>query len=217
MAESKFKTLLFDWDGCIAHSLPAWLLAYQQVLAKYGAKISDQEIIRTLFVDWKSVLSLGIPSVEDFSAKMLLQVNDQVPFVDLHPTVLETLKKLRQTPRQHAIVTSSRRPYIEIALNLHKIQHLFDDMITYEDVIKRKPDPEPVQKIMTRLGAKKETTLIIGDSSVDVAAGKAAGITTVLYYPQSHERFYLYEDVKALKSDFLIRHFSELLEVVEKL
>ena len=39
-----------------------------------------------------------------------------------------------------------------------------------------KPDPTGVYSLMEQLGAKKEITLFVGDSNVDIATGHNAGL-----------------------------------------
>ncbi len=216
MSDKKYETLLFDWDGCIAHSLPAWMKSFQCTFAEYGRSIELPEVLeKKLFINWKPVLEMGVSDLEEFTERMHKYIPLYVPFSELHPTVLDTLKALRLAPRKHAIVTSSRKPQIDAALKFHNLASHFDDMVTFEEVVKPKPDAEPVLKALTKVGGNIETTLIIGDSPADIGAGKAAGITTVLYYPESHEQFYPYEVMKELQPDYFIRHFSELLEIVK--
>ena len=46
--------------------------------------------------------------------------------------------------------------------------------------IPRKPDPTAALSMARQFGARPEETLYIGDSEVDAATGKAAGMDTVL-------------------------------------
>lgn len=41
-----------------------------------------------------------------------------------------------------------------------------------------KPDPTLLNRLMEKLGAKRETALFVGDSSVDIRTGKNGGLTT---------------------------------------
>ena len=46
------------------------------------------------------------------------------------------------------------------------------------DDFPKKPDPAALEYILRSLGVKKEHTLYIGDSNVDILTGKNAGIAT---------------------------------------
>jgi phosphoglycolate phosphatase len=47
------------------------------------------------------------------------------------------------------------------------------------DLPSRKPDPEGLQRLMAEAMATPETTVMVGDSSIDVRTGRAAGTRTV--------------------------------------
>ena len=47
------------------------------------------------------------------------------------------------------------------------------------DVPGKKPDPTGLQRLMAELGARASETVMVGDSAVDVATGRAAGVATV--------------------------------------
>ncbi len=47
------------------------------------------------------------------------------------------------------------------------------------DLPSRKPDPEGLQRLMAEAMATPETTVMVGDSSIDVRTGRAAGARTV--------------------------------------
>jgi len=58
-------------------------------------------------------------------------------------------------------------------------QDAFDAMVTYEDVTRLKPDPEPYLRAMAKLGAMPEQTLVFEDSTNGLNSAKAAGALAV--------------------------------------
>jgi len=50
--------------------------------------------------------------------------------------------------------------------------------VTGEDVSRSKPDPEGVQLALMRLEAPPEEAMLVGDSPLDIQAGRAAGVET---------------------------------------
>jgi phosphoglycolate phosphatase len=52
-------------------------------------------------------------------------------------------------------------------------------VITREDAQRMKPHPMPVRLAAERLGVKAEQCIMVGDTSVDIRAGKAAGSLAV--------------------------------------
>ena len=59
------------------------------------------------------------------------------------------------------------------------MRHLFSGIVGREDVETRKPHPEPVLKCLGYLGLDPHEVAYIGDSPIDIRAGKAAGSYTV--------------------------------------
>ena len=57
--------------------------------------------------------------------------------------------------------------------------HLFNGIVGREDVTHRKPHPEPVLKCLEHLRLAPHQAVYIGDSPIDIQAGKAAGVVTV--------------------------------------
>ena len=55
---------------------------------------------------------------------------------------------------------------------------LFAVLVAADDVSKHKPDPAPVFKAVDLLQVRLDRTLFVGDSPHDMAAGRAAGVTT---------------------------------------
>jgi|SRR3989338_8354110 len=51
----------------------------------------------------------------------------------------------------------------------------FDAIVDSSDVEKHKPHPEGVLKVLTPLNVKPEDSVMVGDTTADIAAGKAAG------------------------------------------
>jgi hypothetical protein len=54
-----------------------------------------------------------------------------------------------------------------------------DDVVGLEDSATHKPGPEPVQVALANLGATPDDACYVGDAPFDIAAGNAAGVTTI--------------------------------------
>jgi phosphoglycolate phosphatase len=69
----------------------------------------------------------------------------------------------------------------------------------------------PIFEVMKRFGVSRENTVIIGDSSFDIEAGRKAGILTIAVT-------YGYRDRDILKdADYMIDSFGELLNLLPKI
>jgi pyrophosphatase PpaX len=88
-----------------------------------------------------------------------------------------------------------------------------DAVIGCDSCSRHKPDPEPVHIALERLGARSADAAFIGDSPHDVAAGNAAGVTTigVLWGPFPRS---VLEDAGA---DHLVERPEELPPLIRRL
>src|SRR3712207_2357601 len=97
------------------------------------------------------------------------------------PGVEESLARLRASGVQIAVVTSKRRPSVEMALRRFPgLGEVVDRFVTMEDTQEHKPRPGPLLKGLELLGGvPREEAAYVGDSPFDVAAAKAAGVKSV--------------------------------------
>jgi HAD superfamily hydrolase (TIGR01509 family) len=209
----KYKYVLFDWDGCLAKTLDIWFWVEKDMLNKYGINPTDTELIKS-FGDWEFGKKMGIKDNDKFIRELLIDVDVRLKEVKLYGNVVDVLERLKVLGVKMGIVTTSKRESLSIALEKYNLNNFFSVILAAEDVVKHKPDPEVVNKAMTILNAENEKTLIIGDGPKDIVAGKAAGITTVSFYPKDNERYYSEDDIKSYGADFVIKDLLELLKVV---
>lgn len=212
----KYTCILLDWDGCLAQTLNIWLQAYQEVFARFKLHPSSEEIVSQVFGDWNGAKKLGVDDVNQFNQHLLNTVNQKLPLVELYPDVLSTLTKLKQLPVKLVIVTSSKRESVEPAIKKNGLNQLIDLVLTKEDVVEHKPNPEIIYTAMKKTRSQLESVLIIGDSNKDVLAGKNAGIDTAIFYPKENQAFYPKQTLLDLQPDYFITHFSQLLDLVHQ-
>ena len=86
------------------------------------------------------------------------------------------LAAMRPTARLGLVTTGSRQNATEI-LDYFGCRDWFAVILTSEDVVHNKPDPEGYLRAMELLGAAPETTMIFEDSSTGLAAARATGAT----------------------------------------
>ena len=78
-----------------------------------------------------------------------------------------------------ALVSTSRRKFIEILLSKLNIKDMFEIVISREDVKKLKPDPEAYNKALSILNISCDNCIAIEDSERGIKASKGANIKTI--------------------------------------
>lgn len=208
-----YKTILFDFDGTIADSLPLWMQGFKYALAQYRVNLDEDQVIKECFYRPHSEIAerFEIPCSNAFFDHLQAGLRIAFSAPTLFPSVYEVLGRCRQAGVSTGIVTSSFRHLVSPALAKLEVEGFFDVVITAEDVSNLKPDPEPINLALSRVGGSPESTLLVGDSHADILAGKAAGTHTALFLPESHSRFYSFESLRAHEPSLAFSHHDDLL------
>lgn len=96
----------------------------------------------------------------------------------LYPGIAETLAELKKRGHRMAIVSNKLQAGVT---ELYKtfFDGLIDVAIGERPNVRRKPYPDMVNLAIEELGATREDCVYIGDSEVDVATGKEAGLPCI--------------------------------------
>jgi len=176
-------TFLFDLDGTLLNTIDLIVFSYRHTMEVHMDTVPpDKVFLRGMGTPLHRMFQLFTDQPEKIAAMIEtyrhhnLEHHDAM--VKAYPGALEAVQSLKAAGRQLALVTSKSRSVSERGLNRCGFQGLFDVVVAAEDVRWHKPDPEPVRKALEKLGANPGDTVFIGDSPVDLEAGKAAGVRT---------------------------------------
>ncbi len=177
-------TVLFDFDDTLAPSLHCWAHAYQVVLGSYGVRLDDDAARRCLHRGWDDVAAEhGVCGPDELRGRVHAQLPRSYADVQLFPDAAGVLDACRSAGFRVALVTSSPSELIiGVAGRLGILGH-FEALVCADHVGRLKPDPEPVLAALGALGRPPEEALMVGDSHVDVLAGRAAGTRTAVLLP----------------------------------
>ncbi len=176
---------LFDFDGTLVDTTE---LIYQSLKHATGEVLGRDDISREVLMQ-----NVGQPMprqmelIDPEHVAALLESyrayneREHETFIRDFPNVDTSLARLRDAGVKVAVVTSKRRPAVEMALeSFPALRHATDTFVTMEDTTEHKPNPEPLWKGLELLGdIPREEAAYIGDSPHDVAAAKAAGLRSV--------------------------------------
>ena len=207
-----YRAVLFDFDGTLVPSLPLWLKSYQQAMHRFECMLSEDEVIRHCFYrDWDVIAAqFSIDDPDLLRKHVETSVRDLLGSSELFPLALPLIRRCREMGMQTALVTTATRYILEHALPGLLLHDQFDSVICADDVEQVKPHPEPVLRTLSALGRAPAEAIMIGDSTADVRAGKAAGTATALFLPEDHARFYSFEALRGTQPDLVFTDHIEL-------
>lgn len=209
------KAIVFDIDGTLLdttefifqsfehtfkhHNLP--LLTRPEIHNHMGHALPDMYV--SIAPDYMDHAAL-VETHRSFQEKNL---HLSTPF--LH--TLETLLELKNRGiKMSAVTNRSKRTSLSTLKNAG-LDHLFEMIVSAEDVTTAKPHPEGLLRVLKHMGVDPYESLMVGDTLADVEAGKAAGVKTV-GTTQGLGKDAIIEH----KPDFIIRDISEILKIIEE-
>ena len=178
------RAALFDFDGTLVDTTD---LIYQSMRHASG-EVLGREISREILmanVGQPLPRQMELLSAEHAEALLdsyrLHNEENHDALIKEFPGVEEALARLRWAGVQVAVVTSKRRFSVDMALKIFPgLGEVVDQWVTMEDTTEHKPRPEPLLKGLELLdNIPREEAAYVGDSPFDVAAAKAAGVTSV--------------------------------------
>ena len=105
----------------------------------------------------------------------------------LYPGVAEGLQALRAQGLPLAVLTNKPRAHAQALLAAKGLDGYFSHVFGGDSFARKKPDPLPLLETCRALGTPPAATLMIGDSSNDAAAARAAGCpVALLSYGYNH-------------------------------
>ena len=179
----KSKIILFDLDGTLIDSTEAILESFAVAFETFGEEIPSEEFIKKEIghpLD-KMFQTLGVP--ED-------RVWDYVDAYKMHyrqiscaktvllPDASEAVQLASQIATLGVVTTKTAKYSIELLEHMG-LMHYFDVLIGREDVINPKPNPEPIEKALTKLPSDTNEIWMVGDTCMDMLAAKAANVASV--------------------------------------
>ena len=179
----KLEAVFFDMDGVLIDSEPLWTEAEQQMLARRNLTYSAE--LKALLMGRESKEAVGL-FIEHYNlnekVEDVIRERDQLvarlfqEFLQPMPHVLPLIRSVWENGVKTALVSSSPRLLVELALDKLGINHLFDLVLSGDQVARGKPAPDIYLAAAKTLNVVPDTCLVIEDAPNGVVAAKAAGM-----------------------------------------
>ncbi len=178
---ARFRAVIFDMDGVLTDSEPAFFAAANDILARYGKHIDMHEYERFIGMAttemWTRVIALkDVPAsldsiVEAFEEPLMMRLREPRPAL---PHARELIERLRARGVPVGLCTASYTRWVEAILGGAGLLGLFDAMSTADMVELTKPDPAPYLLAAKLLGAPAEECIAVEDSVSGLTAAMRA-------------------------------------------
>lgn len=178
------KAIIFDMDGVLIEAKDWHYEALNKALSLFGFEISRYDHLVTfdgLPTSRKlEMLSVerGLPrSLHKFINEMKQQYTMDYVYTCCKPRFIHqyALSRLRAEGYRLALASNSIRKTVELMLDKADLSQYMEFLLSNQDVVKAKPDPEIYLAAIKRLELKPEECLIAEDNQNGIQAALASG------------------------------------------
>jgi 2-phosphoglycolate phosphatase len=215
------NTILFDLDGTLLHTAPDLVYALNKLRVERGLTEIPLEVFCDIATHGsKAMIKMAFEIEENHKDFMLLRTKF-IEYYEKHladtthffPQMEQVLTELEAKNIPWGIVTNKLTRHTEALLKALSIHHRPACIVCGDTLTTAKPNPAPILHACKLLNSSPQECLFVGDSLVDVTAGKAAGTKTVV-------ALYGYigstEDPYHWNADGYINHPGEILDWLTK-
>ena len=212
MTQEKFSAVLFDMDGTLLDTREFIFRAWEHVMQRHSLPSRTRDEITAHIT--KPLHGIYNALYPDIDVGSLMESHRDFQLENLHLAqrfehTLHTLERLKEAGKVCAVISTRGRNSIMTALKTTEIAHFFDVIVSTDDVSAAKPDPEPVLRALKDLGCPAEKAIMIGDTDVDIIAGKRAGVCTIGVTYGFHG-----SDVARHNPDHVVDEISQILPII---
>ena len=218
-----FDLIMFDLDGTLIETAPEIADAVNDTLRHFNLPAVTQQQVNDWIGHGTRTLLIQALAFVGKTEVAAVAASDSLPLIaaefdrnyqrrcgtrnHLYPQVREALAALRDRGVKLAVVTNKEGRYTATVLNAHQITSVLDRVVSGDTLSTKKPDPAGIQSCLAQFGVPPNRALFVGDSSIDVATARNAGVA-VWALPYGYN---MGQPIEACSPDRVIADCSALL------
>ena len=182
--------IIFDLDGTLIHSTPDLQEAVNRMLAEESLQPLDEATIESFVGNGLHKLVERVIECVDLEPRRLGELSARVlahynavngQKTVLYPGAADCLATLSANGYRLGICTNKPESPARKVLEHFELADLFPVIVGGDTLAVRKPDPELLCHCADQLGATRAEVVYVGDSEVDEATARNAGVPFALY------------------------------------
>jgi len=213
-------TVVFDLDGTLIDTAPDLIETLNVVFTRDGLPPLDYTAARNMIGGGARRM---IESALEFEGRVLADnlvdrmFADFIAYYAAHiadrsqpfPGLGAALDRLAERGCRFAVCTNKLEGLSRLLLEALGLTRRFAAICGQDTFGMQKPDPEILRRTIQAAGGTLQRAVMVGDSGIDIATARAAGVPIVAV-----DFGYSEAPIRELRSDRLISHFNELADAV---
>jgi beta-phosphoglucomutase family hydrolase len=205
---SSSRAVLWDMDGTLIDSEEFHWVSWRNTLANEGIAITREQFLSSFGQRNDSIIPrwLGttatperIERIANSKEELYRQLVRRDGISPL-PGVANWVRRLHREGWLQAIASAAPRANIEAVLEALSATHIFQGIVSAEDVHRGKPDPEVYLAAAARVGVSPDRCIVVEDAAAGVEGARRARMRSI---GVSHNDAHLPADVVVQSLEFL--------------
>ena len=173
------KGVFFDFDNTTVDDYEFILECFRKSFLDLGKSVEYRDIEKLMGRDQRDLIAEIFSDNEDI--KKASELFNKYYFkkfknnIKLFPGIIEVLTILKKDYIL-ALITGAPKDKVKIVSEYLGIDKFYSSVVTSDDVVEYKPNPEGLLSILDRLNLDKEDILYIGDADEDIELSDKVGV-----------------------------------------
>ena len=177
-----YRAVLFDMDGTVLDTLEDLWAAINESLRRFSLPGASLEKVRAGLGNGAAHL-VSVCAPEELRPQVLAFYK---PWYDAHcniatrpyPGILPLMERLRERGVKQAIISNKPDPAVQELARFY-FPGLLEAAVGESETVRRKPNPDAVLAAVARMGLCAEECVYVGDTEVDLATARGAGMDCI--------------------------------------
>lgn len=189
--KGEIKLIICDFDGTLVDTRQANYFAYRDAMQESGYTLKAEqynECFGLRFVELMAKLGIKdeqvMKKIKDRKAALYPSHFDKIK---INKKLVGFIEAFKKSGGKTALASTASLKNIQNVLEFTRLNHLFDTIISGDDITKPKSDPECYIKAMQLLNVQPDECLIFEDAPIGIAAAAASGASYIVVKEDFHE------------------------------
>jgi phosphoglycolate phosphatase len=216
------RAVIFDLDGTLVDTAPDLMTSTNHVLSLMNRRpITMKEVRSFVGHGAKTLIERGVAATGEaidektlnyYHAEFLRYYEKNIAVnSEIFPGVATLLQRCEAEGFQMGVCTNKVEGLSVRLLEALGLAKYFGAVVGPDTINIAKPDPAPYFETVKRLGVAPENSILVGDSETDILTARAAEVPVIAV-----TFGYTQKPVAIYNPDYLVSHFDEIWDILQK-